>query len=127
MICRLWKGWTARENADAYEDYLRSELFPRVAAELATRGYEGHHVLRLERDGETEFVTMVWFTSLDAVRGFAGDDYGTPVISAKAQLLLSRYADRCDHYELRAAAPGSSPGWPNVNAAVDPGRGGGCR
>ena len=65
MICRMWKGWTARENADAYEDYLRNELFPRVAAELGGRGYEGHHVLRLERGGETEFVTMVWFASLE--------------------------------------------------------------
>ena len=52
MICRLWKGWTASADADAYEDYLREELFPRVAAELGGRGYEGHHVLRLEREGE---------------------------------------------------------------------------
>jgi heme-degrading monooxygenase HmoA len=111
MICRMWKGWTACANADAYEDYLRNELFPRVAAELGSRGYNGHHVLRLERQGETEFVTMVWFTSLDAVRGFAGDDYEVPVISPKAQRLLSRYAERCDHYELRAANP--SPGSPS--------------
>jgi hypothetical protein len=103
MICRLWKGWTARDNADAYEDYLRNELFPRVAAELGDRGYRGHHVLRLERGDETEFVTMVWFTSLDAVRSFAGDRYEVPVISPKAQRLLLHYADRCDHYELRAA------------------------
>jgi hypothetical protein len=113
MICRLWKGWTTRENADAYEDYLRNELFPRVAAELGARGYEGHHVLRLERDGETEFVTMVWFTSLDAVRSFAGDDYRVPVISPKARQLLSRYAECCDHYELRAAASRPSSGWPS--------------
>ena len=46
---------------------------------------------------------MVWFTSLEAVRSFAGDSYETPVISAKAAALLSRHAERCDHYDLAGA------------------------
>jgi hypothetical protein len=55
----------------------------------------------LERNGEVEFVTMVWFESLDAVRSFAGEQYDVPVISEMAALLLSHYAERCDHYELK--------------------------
>lgn len=101
MICRLWKGWTLPQNADAYEAYLRDDLFPRVARELGQRGYRGHHVLRLDRADESEFVTMVWFDSLETVRGFAGDAYETPVISPKAERLLARYNQRCDHYALR--------------------------
>ncbi len=27
MICRIWHGWTTRENADAYERLLRTEIF----------------------------------------------------------------------------------------------------
>jgi hypothetical protein len=109
MICRVWKGWTLSQDADAYEAYLRDDLFPRVAAELRERGYRGHHVLRLDRAGESEFVTMVWFTSLDAVRSFAGESYETPVISPTAQRLLARYNDRCDHYALRLeSAPAPS-------------------
>lgn len=104
MICRVWKGWTLPHNADAYEAYLRDDLFPRVAKELGARGYRGHHVLRLDRAEESEFVTMVWFTGLDAVRGFAGDNYEVPVISATAQRLLARYKPRCDHYALRLEA-----------------------
>jgi len=27
MICRMWRGWTRPENADAYNHYLNNELF----------------------------------------------------------------------------------------------------
>jgi heme-degrading monooxygenase HmoA len=112
MICRMWRGWTTLANANDYDGYLQNELFPRLEHELAKRGYRGYHVLRLARNDEVEFVTMVWFESLHSVQSFAGKDYERPVISEKAQKLLSRYSDRCDHYELggfhwpRAASSG---------------------
>jgi hypothetical protein len=59
MICRMWHGWTLPENADAYDSYLKNELFPRVEQELTPRGYRGFHLLRLERGSEVEFVTML--------------------------------------------------------------------
>jgi heme-degrading monooxygenase HmoA len=100
MICRMWRGWTQKQNADAYDSYLREELFPRLNRELKDCGYRGFHVLRLPREDEVEFVTLVWFDSRDAVRSFAGENYESPVISAKAESLLSRYSDHCDHYDL---------------------------
>lgn len=100
MICRMWRGWTPAGKADAYESYLKNELFPRVKQELGKQGYRGFHLLRHDRGDEVEFVTMVWFESLEAVKGFAGANYETPVISEKAQKLLSHYADHCVHYEL---------------------------
>jgi hypothetical protein len=102
MICRTWHGWTGKAQADAYEAYLRDELFPRVARELASRGYRGYHVLRRDAGDEIEFLTMVWFDSIESVRGFAGNDYDTPVISGKAAALLAHYDERCRHYDLRA-------------------------
>src|SRR6266403_602690 len=100
MVCRMWRGWTKTENANAYDTYLKHDLFPRLRQELTQHGYRGFHVLRLNRDDEVEFVTMVWFESLENVRSFAGDDYETPVISDHARTLLIRYADRCAHYDL---------------------------
>ena len=100
MICRMWRGWTAPQDADAYEVYLNTELFPRLREELTAHGYRGFHVLRLAHANEVEFVTMVWFESLESVRSFAGDAYETPVISPKARRLLTRIADRCEHYRL---------------------------
>jgi hypothetical protein len=104
MICRMWHGWTKASHADAYDSYLRNELFPRVERELAASGYRGFHVLRLLQGSEVEFVTLVWFESLDAVRSFAGENYEIPVISDKARTLLSRYAERVDHFELSASS-----------------------
>jgi heme-degrading monooxygenase HmoA len=100
MICRMWHGWTSIENADAYDAYLRNELFPHVKQELESRGYRGFHVLRVRRGQEVEFVTLVWFESLEAVQSFAGANYEIPVISEKAHRLLSRFDSRCEHYEL---------------------------
>lgn len=102
MICRMWHGWTTASQADAYDKYLTNELFPRVERELGDGGYRGFHVLRLDRESEVEFLTMVWFDSLDAVRSFAGQTYQVPVISAKARGLLSHYDERVEHFELSA-------------------------
>jgi heme-degrading monooxygenase HmoA len=95
MITRMWRGWTAAANADAYERFLRSELFPEVAK---LPGFLGARILRRRGEGEEEFVTLTMFESLDAVRAFAGEDYETPVIEPEAQRLLSRYEDRAVHY-----------------------------
>jgi hypothetical protein len=47
-----------------------------------------------------EFVTIMWFDSLDAVRAFAGPDYETAVVPPKAQTLLLRYDTRSAHYSV---------------------------
>ena len=104
MVCRMWHGWTSTLRANAYDDYLRNELFPRVQRELGDKGYRGFRVLRLDWESEVEFVTMVWFDSLDAVRSFAGQNAETPVISDKARRLLSRYDERVKHFELSASS-----------------------
>ena len=108
MICRLWHGWTSTENAASYEAYLGDELYPRLERELGDRGYRGHHVVRRERDGEVEFVTMTWFDSLESVCSFAGDDFETPVITGKAAELLERFDPHAAHFELclHAEPPG---------------------
>jgi len=109
MICRMWRGWTAKHNADAYDAYLKEELFPRLQRELREAGYRGFHLLRLTGEDEVEFITLVWFESRDAVRCFAGEDYEAPVISPEARSLLSRYANRCDHYDLSGFQWGAGP------------------
>jgi heme-degrading monooxygenase HmoA len=97
MIARVWRGWTHAADADAYERFLRTELFPEVGR---LDGFRGAHILRRPApDDEVEFVTVTLFASLDAVRAFAGEDYETPVIEPEAQRLLSRYEDRAAHYD----------------------------
>jgi len=99
MIARIWHGWTSPENAGAYETLLRSEIF-RGIAERAISGYRGIQLLRRDRDGEVEFVTVMWFDSLGAVRAFAGEDYEAAVVPATARRLLTRFDARSAHYEV---------------------------
>ena len=41
MICRIWRGWTEKQNADAYDAYLKDALFPRLQKELPAMAIEG--------------------------------------------------------------------------------------
>jgi heme-degrading monooxygenase HmoA len=99
VISRIWHGWTTRENADAYETLLRTEIFSGIATR-SIQGYRGIHLLRRDVDDGVEFVTIMWFDSLDAVRAFAGDDYEVAVVPPKARQLLSRYDSRSAHYQV---------------------------
>src|SRR5579884_2985719 len=72
MVARMWRGWTRPEDADAYLEYIDSTG---VAAYKETPGNRGAWILRRPSgDGRVEFVTLSFWDSLDAVRGFAGDD-----------------------------------------------------
>jgi heme-degrading monooxygenase HmoA len=104
MIARVWHGWTTRANAAAYEDLLRSEILPGIARR-GIRGLRGEHLLRREVAEEIEFVTILWFDSMEAVREFAGEDYETAVVPEKARRLLARFDARSQHYET-VIAPG---------------------
>ena len=101
MICRIWHGWTAPGNADAYERLLRSEIFQGIAGR-GIAGYRGIELLRrVSGPGEVEFVTLMWFDSLEAVRQFAGAEYEVAVVPPAARVLLSRFDARSTHYEVR--------------------------
>jgi heme-degrading monooxygenase HmoA len=100
MICRVWHGWTTPANADAYERLLREEIFVGIAAR-GIRGYQGIQLLRRGHANEIEFVTMMWFDSLDAVREFAGSDYERAVVPASARAVLSRFDERSAHFDVR--------------------------
>jgi antibiotic biosynthesis monooxygenase (ABM) superfamily enzyme len=100
MITRIWHGWTLPENADTYEELLRSEIFPGIA-QKGIPGYRGVHLLRRELEDEVEFITMMWFDSLDAVRSFMGEDCEVAYVPESARKVLARFDERSQHYDLR--------------------------
>ncbi|MGD9099415.1 MAG: antibiotic biosynthesis monooxygenase [Anaerolineae bacterium] len=101
MISRVWHGWTTPDNAGAYETLLKDEIFVGIAARQIA-GYRGIHLLRRDLEDEVEFVTVMWFDSLQAVRTFAGEDYEVAVVPPAARALLSRFDARSGHYEVKA-------------------------
>ncbi len=81
MIARLWRGWTAPEKADTYEALLRAEILPGIHR---MKGYRGAYLMRRDMEGGVEFVTLTFWENMEAVRGFAGEDYETAVVPLEA-------------------------------------------
>ena len=100
MISRIWHGWTTPENADAYESLLKGEILPGIRGRQIA-GCRSIHLLRRDLGDEVEFVTVMWFDSLDAVRVFAGEDHEVAVVPPEARALLSRFDARSSHYKVR--------------------------
>ena len=99
MISRIWHGYTTPENADIYENLLKGEIIVGIHNRNIL-GFREIQVFRRELESEVEFVTVMWFDSLDAVRTFAGEDYEVAVVPSKARAVLSRFDERSQHYEV---------------------------
>lgn len=101
MIGRIWHGWTKTENANKYEQLLKNEIFPGIAAKNVL-GYKGIQLFRRPVDNdEVEFITIMWFDSWEAVRQFAGEDYERAYVPPKAREVLARFNQFSQHYEIR--------------------------
>jgi hypothetical protein len=48
------------------------------------------------------FTSITFFTGLDAIRGFAGDDFELAVVEEAARQALSRWDERVSHHQVVA-------------------------
>lgn len=99
MISRIWHGYTTRENADTYQKLLESEIFVGIK-NRNIQGYKGIQLLRREMESETEFITVMWFDSIEAVKKFAGQNFEKAVVPDKAQKILSHFDKTSQHYDV---------------------------
>jgi len=79
--------------------------FDLITQTIAARNIEGYHgaELFIREDGdEVEFVTLLRFDSMDAVKEFAGADASKPVIYPKAEALIARM-ESARHYRIAIA------------------------
>jgi heme-degrading monooxygenase HmoA len=68
-IARIWRGRTSRAKADEYEKYLYEHGIKPLEEKAL-----GVQLLREDRQGETEFVTISYWESVEAMSRFAGPD-----------------------------------------------------
>jgi len=100
MIARTWRGWSpTAAAADAYERHFAAE----VAAHLReVPGFRGARLLRHPAGDEIMFTTLVFFDSMEAVRGFAGETPDRPVLEEEARRVLTHWDDHVTHHEVVA-------------------------
>jgi len=99
VIARIWHGYTKPEDAGAYEAMLKPELLPGIGK---VKGYQGSYLLRRVAGNEIEFITIMLWDSIDAIRAFAGPDYETSVVPQERRKYLSRHDPKSAHYEVVA-------------------------
>jgi heme-degrading monooxygenase HmoA len=97
MIARVWHGSTKPENADAYEAMLKPELLPGISQ---VPGFKGSYFLRRDAGAEVEFITILLWESLEALKAFAGPEYERSIIPEERRKYLSRHDERAGHYEV---------------------------
>lgn len=100
MIARIWHGWTTPENADVYYQVLTETVIPQIES-YKMEGYRKIEVLRRELEDETEFITIMYFDSLELIKQFVGEDYETAHVPEAAQKVLKRWDKRSQHYEVK--------------------------
>jgi heme-degrading monooxygenase HmoA len=105
MIGRIWHGYTSPENADTYEALLKEEIFVGIRNRNIP-GFKEIQLFRRDTGGEVEFITIMWFDSLESVREFAGEDYEVAVVPPKARAVLSHFDERSQHYQVKERLKG---------------------
>jgi hypothetical protein len=99
MIARIWHGYTSVSNAQAYENLLKEEVFPGIEMKIV-KGYRGIQLLKRASENEVEFTTIMWFDDIASVKQFAGEEYETAYVPAKAHEVLARFDAQSIHCEL---------------------------
>jgi len=99
MIARIWHGCTKPEDADAYEAMLKPELLPGIGK---VPGYRGGYVLRRSLEAEVEFITIMIWDSIEAIKAVAGSNYTQSIVPENRLRYLSKHDSHAVHYEIRS-------------------------
>jgi heme-degrading monooxygenase HmoA len=97
LIARMWRGWAPAATAEDYQRHYEFEVSGHLRS---VNGFRGARLLRHGDGQEVMFTSITFFTDLDAVRAFAGDDYEQAVVEADARRALSHWDERVSHHEV---------------------------
>ena len=97
MIARHWRGVARAECVREYEAHLLTETFPALT-DIAGFVDASIHTRRVAEG--VEFLVITRWQSLDAIRGFAGDDVEAAVVPAVVQAMMIGYDRRATHYDV---------------------------
>ena len=94
----MWRGWVTTCRAAEYVDYINRTG---LAEYRRTPGNVDAQMLTRDLgDGRTEVVTLSWWTDLESIKGFAGDDISRAVFYPEDEEFLVQQEDTVTHYEV---------------------------
>ena len=102
MIARIWTARATTDRAAEYAVYFRSTVVPELNA---INGFEGSTLLRRQAGDRIEITVITWWTSLDAVRAFAGEAVETAVVHDSAARMLLDFDKDVTHHDVVFNAP----------------------
>jgi heme-degrading monooxygenase HmoA len=97
MIARIWRGAVRGADGDEYAAYIGDTG---LAEYVRTPGNRGAWMLRRDAGELTEFLTLTFWESLDALKAFAGEDYETAVYYPEDDRFLVERDASCAHYQV---------------------------
>jgi heme-degrading monooxygenase HmoA len=97
VISRQWRGLAKKACAEAYVQHLQTETFPAIRK---LPGFVGASILRRSVPDDVEFLIVTHWSSIDAIRAFAGAEVETAVVPQKVQEMMVDYDRTVRHYEV---------------------------
>ncbi len=97
IIARIWQGKVSELIAEEYAKYHFDNGVKRIQS---IAGNLGVQVLRRTENGTTEFTTISYWESWDAIRRFAGDDIEKPHHLPRDSDYVIDLPNRVLHFEV---------------------------
>lgn len=97
-VMRSWTGWITPESRAAYNDYLERTGLREYRATPGNLG--AFAAFRDLADGRCEVRTISFWTSVEAVARFAGDDIDTAVFYPEDDAFLVDREMRVTHFDV---------------------------
>jgi heme-degrading monooxygenase HmoA len=99
MVIRTWRGLASAANPHGYPEHFTRTAVPALER---IEGFLGASLLREDREDAIEFLVLTRWTSLDAIRSFAGETIGQAVVEPEAAAALIDFDRTVHHYHVVA-------------------------
>jgi heme-degrading monooxygenase HmoA len=97
LIARIWRGVVRTGDAAAYARYIEDTG---LGEYKQTPGNRGAWLLRKTDGGRTEFLTVSFWESRQAIEGFAGQDIDKAVYYPEDERFLIEHDLTVRHYDI---------------------------
>ncbi len=97
MIVRIWRCTVSQEKLSEYLQHFQQSVY---AEAKRLKGFRKVKILKRNTDNAVDLTVISFWESLDAIRGFAGDNIETAVVAPTAQAILLTFETTVTHHEV---------------------------